>query len=156
MYVVKKWYNANNSQRNCSNNNSSNHNATNVSTNNSVSNELNQMNLPSGVNNEMVAGIIHANNDPINVSGEDVMRSQVQTSIVKNSLPQNNIISTTNTPPFSTMGPWGMPPISNEMNIPQLSLPMPQSQNSIPPIVVSRQTNKLLELGGNSHSYDVD
>ena len=42
------------------------------------------------------------------------------------------------------------------MNMPQLSLPMPQSQNTIPPIVVSRRTSMLLELGGNSHSYDVD
>ena len=33
---------------------------------------------------------------------------------------------------------------------------MPQSQNTIPPIMVSRWTNRLLELGGNSHSYDVD
>ena len=49
-----------------------------------------------------------------------------------------------------------MPPLSNEMNMPQLSLPMPQSQNTIPPIVVSRETNRLLELEGKSHSYDVD
>ena len=49
-----------------------------------------------------------------------------------------------------------MPPLSNEMNMPQLSLSMPQSQNTIPPIVVSRQTNRLLELGGNNHSYDAD
>ena len=33
---------------------------------------------------------------------------------------------------------------------------MPQSQNTIPPIVVSRRTNRLLELGGNSHSYDAN
>jgi len=45
---------------------------------------------------------------------------------------------------------------SNEMNIPQLGLPIPQNQNTIPPIVVSRQINRLLELGGNNHSYDVD
>ena len=65
-------------------------------------------------------------------------------------------MSTINTLPFSTSRPWGMPPLSNEMNMPQLSLSMPQSQNTIPPIVVSRQTNRLLELGGNNHSYDAD
>ena len=86
----------------------------------------------------MVAGTSHTYKDPTNVSGEDVVRSQVQTDVVETSLPQNNIISTTNITPFSTTRPWGMPPISNEMNIPQLSLPMPQNQNSIPPIVVSR------------------
>ena len=49
-----------------------------------------------------------------------------------------------------------MPPLSNEVNIPQLSLPVPQNQNSIPPIVVSRRTNRLLEFGGNNHFYDAD
>jgi len=49
-----------------------------------------------------------------------------------------------------------MPPLSNEMKMPELSLPIPQSQNTIPPILVSRKTNRLLELGGNSHSYDLD
>ena len=49
-----------------------------------------------------------------------------------------------------------MPPLSNEMNMPQLSLSMPQSQNTIPPIVISRRTNRLLELGSNNHSYDVE
>ena len=104
----------------------------------------------------MGVGTSHANNDPINISGEDVLSSQVHTSIVKTSLPQNNIISTTNTSSFSTTRPWGMPPMSNEMNKPQLSMFMPQSQNSIPPIVVSRRTDRLFKLGGNSHSYDGD
>ena len=117
----------NNSQKSCSNNNNGNSNTANTSTSNSGNNEKNQTNLRSGVNNEMVVGTSHANNDPINVSGEDVMHSQVQTSVVETLLPQNNIISTTNTPPFSTTRPWGMPPVSNEMNIPQLSLPIPQS-----------------------------
>jgi len=49
-----------------------------------------------------------------------------------------------------------MPPLSNEMNIPQLSLPMSQNLDTIPPIVVSRQTNRLLELRGSSHSYDAN
>ena len=49
-----------------------------------------------------------------------------------------------------------MPPLSNEMKMPELSLPIPQSQNTIPPILVSRKINRLLELGGNNHSYDVD
>jgi len=40
--------------------------------------------------------------------------------------------------------------------MPQLSLPMPQNQNTIPPIVVSQQTIRLLEPGGNNHSYDAD
>ena len=117
----------NNSQRNSGNNNSSNNNVANTSTNNSGNNEQNQTNLPSGVNKEMVVGISHANNDPINVSGEDVMHSQVQTSTVKTLLPPNNVFSTTNTPPFSIMRPQGMPPMSYEMNIPQLSMPTPQS-----------------------------
>ena len=128
----------NNSQRNRSNNNNDNNNATNTSTNNSGNNEQTQINLPSGVDNEMIVGTSHTNNDPTNVSGEDVMHSQVQTSVVETSLPENNIIPTTNTLPFSTTRPWGVPPVSNEMNLPQLSLPMPQSQKSIPPIMVSR------------------
>ena len=33
---------------------------------------------------------------------------------------------------------------------------MPQNQNIIPPILVSRRTNRLLELGGNNHSYGAD
>ena len=49
-----------------------------------------------------------------------------------------------------------MPPLSNEMSMPQLSLPMPHNQSKIPHIVDSRRTNRLLELGGNNHSYDVD
>ena len=92
----------------------------------------------------MVVGTSHTNNDPTNVNGEDVMCSQVQTSIIKTLLPQNSIISTTNIPPFSTTKPWGMPSVSNEMNLSQSNLPMPQSQNSTPHIVVSRQTNKHL------------
>ena len=49
-----------------------------------------------------------------------------------------------------------MPPLSNEMSMPQLSLPMPHNQSKIPHIVDSRRTNRLLELGGNNHSYDAD
>ena len=73
----------------------------------------------------MVMGVSQPNNEPINVSDEDAMHSQVQKIIVETSLPQNNVVSTTNTPPFSTTRPWG---------IPKLSLPMPQNQNIIPPI----------------------
>ena len=119
----------NNSQINRSNNNNDNNNIANTSTNNNSSNEQNQTNVPSGVNSEMVVGT---------------------------SLPQNNIISTTNTPPFSTTKPWGMPPVSNEINISPLSLYMPQSQNSIPLIMVSKGTNILLELEGNNYSHDVN
>ena len=77
-----------NSQRNRSNNNNNNNNIANISTNNSDNNEQNQTNLPSTMNNEMVVGISHANNDPINVSGEDMICSQVQTSTVETSLSQ--------------------------------------------------------------------
>jgi len=90
----------NNSQRNCINNNNGNNNATNTFVNNSGSNEQNQTSVPSGLNNEMVVGTSRTNNDPTNVSSEDVMRSQVQTRIVKTLLPQNSIISTTNTHHF--------------------------------------------------------
>ena len=107
-----------NSQRNHSNNNNNNNNISNTSTNNSGNNEQNQTNLPSRVNNEMVTSISHANNDPKNISGEDVIRPQVQTSVGEISLPQNNVVSTTSTSPFSSTRPWGMPPLSNEMNIP--------------------------------------
>ena len=124
-------------------------NAANTFTINSDNNEKNQTNL-------VVMVVSHAKNNPINISGEDTMCSQVQTTVVEISLPQNNVVSTTNTPPFSTTRPWGMPPISNEMHMPQLSLPVPQSQNTIPPIVVSRQTNRLLELWGKNHSYDAN
>jgi len=78
----------NNSQRKHSNNNNSNNNVANTSTNISGNNEQNQTNLPSTMNNEMVVGISHANNDPINVSGEDMICSQVQTSTVETSLSQ--------------------------------------------------------------------
>ena len=90
----------------------------NTSTNNRGINVQNQRNLPSRVNKETVTG----------------MHLQVQTSTVETSLSQSNVVSTKNTLPFSTTRPWGMPPLSNEMNIPQLSLPMPQNQNIIPPI----------------------
>ena len=100
-----------NSQRNHSNNNNNN-NVADTSTNNNGSNEKNQTNPSSEVNNEMVMGASQPNNEPINVSGEDTMRSQVQTTNVETSLPQNNLVSTTNTPLFSTTRPWGMPPLS--------------------------------------------
>jgi len=64
-----------NSQRNHSNNNNNNDNALNTSTNGSGSNEQNQTNILFEVNNELVMGVSHANNDPINISGEDAMHS---------------------------------------------------------------------------------
>ena len=53
------------SQRSCSNNNNHNNNITNTCTHNNGNNEQNQTNLPSGVNNGMVVGTSHANNDPL-------------------------------------------------------------------------------------------
>ncbi|KAG4983117.1 hypothetical protein JHK87_027866 [Glycine soja] len=94
-----------NSQRNCSNNNNNNNNVANTSTNNNDNNEQNQAKPSSRVNNEMVMGVSQPNNEPINVSDEDAMHSQVQKIIVETSLPQNNVVSTTNTPPFSTTRP---------------------------------------------------
>ena len=64
-----------NSKRN-HNNNNTNNNVANTSTNNSGNNEQNQTNLPFGVSNEMVIGVSHANNNPINIR-EDVMCPQV-------------------------------------------------------------------------------
>jgi len=94
-----------NSLRNRSNNNNTNYNVANTSTNNSGSSEHNQTNPPSRVSNEMVMGISHANNNPINISGKDAIYSQVQTTVVETSLPQNNVVPTTNNPPFSTIRP---------------------------------------------------
>jgi len=43
--------------------------------------------ISSRVNNEMIMGVSQPNNETINASGEDVMRSQVQTNVVDTSLP---------------------------------------------------------------------
>jgi len=64
-----------NSQRNRSNKNNNNNNIVNTSTNNSGSSEKNQTNPSFGVSNEMVMGVSHANNNPINISGKDMMCS---------------------------------------------------------------------------------
>jgi len=68
-----------NSQRNDSNNNNNknNNNARHTSTNNNGNNEQNQTNPSFGVNNEIVIGASQSNNEPINVSGEEAMLSQV-------------------------------------------------------------------------------
>jgi len=135
------------SQRNRSSSSSNNNNVVNISTNNSSNNEQNQTNLPFEVSNEMVMGVSHANNNPINISGKNTICSQVQTTAIKTFLLQNNVVSTTSTPPFLIQDHGGMPPLSNKTNMPQLSLPMPQSQNAIPPIVVSRRPIGFLNLG---------
>ena len=49
--------------------------------------------------------ISHANNGNININGEDAIYLQVQTTTVETSLPKNNVVSTTNTLPFSTIRP---------------------------------------------------
>lgn len=46
----------------------------------------------------------------------------------------------------------GMPDINN----PQLSMPIPQSQLVMPPIMVSRRTNRHLKLGGSSRGYSTE
>ena len=60
-----------NSQKNHShnNNNNNNNNVVNTYTNNSDNNDQNQIDVPSGVSNEMVMSISHANNNPLNISG---------------------------------------------------------------------------------------
>ena len=50
------------------------------------------------------------------------------------------------------MRPWGIP----DMHIPQISMLIPQSQLIMLPIIVSRRTNRLLELGGSSHGCSVE
>ena len=141
--------NSGNSERSYNNNNN---NATN-SCNKNNNNEQSQPIPSTMINNEVVMAISQPNNDVICTISKDVMRSQVQTSTVETTLPQSNLIANTNIPPFLTTRPWGMPQFSTDMNIPQLSMPMPQSQPVMPPIMVNIRTNRNLELGGSSHGY---
>ena len=120
-----------NSQRNHHNNNNNNNTTTKSSKNNN--NHVQNQPIPStGINNEVILVVSQPNNDAIGTMGEEVMRPQVQTFVVETTLHQSNIITTTNTPPFSTTRSWGMPPLSNDMNISQMNMPMTQSWGQQP------------------------
>lgn len=134
------------SQRNYNNNKN---NATNIA-NNIVSQSEQSKPIPSTANNaEVVMAITKPNNDIIATVGKDVMCSQIQTFVVETTLPQTNVITNTNIPPFSTTRPWGI----CDINIPQLSQPIHQSQLVMSPIMVSSRTNRHSKFGINSHGY---